>query len=346
MEDKRGYLVLIGGAEDRKDRMVILRRILELTSNRNVVVVPSATSYTADAISDYRDVFFSIGASMVDGIDIQSRYEAERDDYSHLLDDAGLIFFTGGDQTRLVDSLWQTKTMEIIRKRFKEGATIAGTSAGAAAASDPMIYDGDDEGFSKSAVKHTRGFGFLKEITVDTHFLQRERIPRLSQFLSSGLSQKGIGLNEDTAIFISPDNKFEVVGSGTVTVMNSENMKYSSYDDVNRNEPISVDGVEIGFLAEGSVFDLDRWKIDKEINAILPKYEKSEYREYRETEDEKRRRETEHDAESRRDRTGEKPAEYARESDRSRYYKKYDRSKSYERSYGSGRGKRAGRGRR
>lgn len=279
MKDERGYLVLIGGAEDRRDRMVILKMIMKLSRNGRVVIIPSATMYTDEAIRDYRGIFESIGARSVDGLNIRCPEDGYSDYYIDILEDSDTIFFTGGDQTRLVNSLNKTRVMDKIREKFRDGATIAGTSAGASAVSDPMIYDGDDEGFIKSAVKHTKGLGLLSGITVDTHFLERERIPRLSQLLSSGISSRGIGINEDTAIVISADNKFEVIGSGVVTVMNAEKMRYSSYDEVDRNEPVSVDGVEIGFLASGTVFDLVCWRIDQGGRSVMPGYIEREFEE-------------------------------------------------------------------
>ncbi len=332
MSDKRGYLVLIGGAEDKIDKITILRKVMQLSRNGNIAVVPCATSQPLEAVRDYKDVFERIGAGSVEGLDIRCSADGDRDYYLDILEKSDTIFFTGGDQTRLVDSLYRTKVMDKIRERYGNGATIAGTSAGAAAASDPMIYDGDDEGFNKYAVKHTKGLGFLRGITVDTHFLQRERIPRLSQFLSSGISSRALGINEDTAIVVSPDNRFEVIGSGTVTVMNAENMKYSSYDEVGKNEPVSVDGVEIGFLAEGTVFDIEEWRIEKEGKSVIPEGIKHDYAYHSERERyESREREYETQNE---DSFKERESDNSRRNEYSRDDKKYDKKRPSERGRG------------
>lgn len=339
MTDKRGYLVLIGGAEDKRGEMVILRKIMDMNHNGNVVVIPTATSYGRDAIRDYEDVFRSIGAGRVDGLDIQYRDEANREDYVDTLQEADVVFFTGGDQTRLVDALCKSKVMDAVRRKFAQGATIAGTSAGAAAVSDPMIYDGDDQGFSKHAVKHARGFGLLRDITVDTHFMQRERIPRLSQFLSSGKSKKGIGIDEDTAVFVCPDNTFEVVGRGVVTVMNADKLKYSNYAKVDRNEHISVDGVEIGFLAHGTVFDMAGWRIDKGKSVRVPRSVKDEIKRYRDKTERKTKLVSKDKRDSRR-------ADYPRSRDTRREPATRDSKRPVARGRGTGRGNRSRRGRR
>jgi cyanophycinase len=141
------------------------------------------------------------------------------------------------------------------------GATIAGTSAGAAAASNPLIYDGDDAGFTKNVTKDAEGFGFVKNITIDTHFTERNRIYRLSQFLLSGKSHRGIGIGENTAVIIAPDHTMEVIGSGMVTVINTKRTTFSNFESVNRYEPLTANGINIGFLHSGALFNLQYWKV-------------------------------------------------------------------------------------
>ncbi len=154
-----------------------------------------------------------------------------------------------------------TQLIGKIKKRFAEGATIGGSSAGAAAASDPILYDGDDEGLIKGSIGCSEGFGFLPDVTFDTHFDARARLGRLTQFLCSGKSKKGIGLGEDTAVFINPDGVFKVLGSGIVTVADVNNMGYCNYNSITDKQPINVNGVRVGFLHSGCKFDLNKWKI-------------------------------------------------------------------------------------
>ena len=179
-------------------------------------------------------------------------------------DKTDLVFLSGGDQTKLVSVLHQTKLFHEIRMKFYNGELhIAGTSAGAAAASNPMLYDGDYQGFQKEAINSAEGFGFLPTVTIDTHFLQRERISRLSQFCLSGRSNKGIGLDEDTAIMIYPDNKFTVIGSGMVTLINIGRLINSNYYKIQKDETINFNNLRIGFISEGVNFSIRRWMILK-----------------------------------------------------------------------------------
>lgn len=261
---RKGFLVAIGGAEDRSRDGTILKQLTRLNRAEHVVIIPTATSYPEEAVRTYRNVFYELGVCAVDAVDIRYRDEAESSRYVEPVKKADLVFFTGGDQVRLVDVLDESRVLRAIRDQYAEGMTIAGTSAGAAAIGNPMIYNGDDEGFNKAAVEWSRGFGFLPDVIIDTHFIERERIPRVCQALASGRARKSIGLSEDTAILIAPDNTFEVVGRGVVAMFNSDNLSYTNYHERETRESFTVDGVNIGFLAPGTTFDMETWRVLKE----------------------------------------------------------------------------------
>ena len=261
---KQGYLFLIGGAEDRKNNMLVLKTVVKVSKAKNIVIIPTASNYTREVINTYVDAFKRIGINDVNGIDIRYRDEVDSSENFNSIKQADLVFFSGGDQKRLVEIFENTRLLDFIKQRFFNGLLhIAGTSAGAAAASDPILFDGDYNGFSKNSVNSCGGFGLLEDITVDTHFLARERIPRLSQFLISGKSLKGIGIDEDTCIIISPDLRFKVIGSGMVTVINAEKITSSNYDIIESKEKYSVNNLRIGFLSPGTKFSLKRWSILK-----------------------------------------------------------------------------------
>lgn len=260
----RGMLVLIGGFEDKKRDKLILRKTVEINNAKNIAVIPSASSYPIDLSNKYRDAFRDLRVPEVNVLDIRYPDEADRPEHHKKLKSADMIFFTGGDQTKLFNVLGESRLLKLIKTKWKTGTTVAGTSAGAAIASDPMIYDGDDRGLQKGVVHHSEGFGFLKGITMDTHFTERGRITRLSQFLSSGLSYKGIGLGEDTSIFVFPNDVFEVAGSGIVTCLNSKKLYFTNYDQVQEKEMISIDGIKTAFLSHGDRFNLKKWHIVKE----------------------------------------------------------------------------------
>ena len=181
---------------------------------------------------------------------------------------ADLIFFGGGDQVRLVEILNQTRLIDLVRSRFETGGLhIAGTSAGATAAGNPMIFNGNHDGFAKGSVEYAEGFGFVDGVAIDTHFYARGRLARLAQFLISGYCQKGIGLDEDTGIMICPDFRFKVIGSGVATVVNSSSVSGTNFDSIQTGEALRFNNMRYGILPAGSMFSIRRWSVVSRISS-------------------------------------------------------------------------------
>ncbi len=274
---KQGLLILIGGAEDRKHDKKVLKTVIEKTKAKRIAVIPTASSYQREVYNTYRNAFRDLGVEIVFNLDIRYSDEADKKENFEILDQIDLLFMSGGDQTKLAEVFLGTKFYDEIKKRFKEGRLhIAGTSAGSAVVSNPMLFDGDYKGFVKNSINTAEGFGLLPSIAIDTHFLQRERIARLSQLLASGKSNKGIGLDEDTAIIIYPNSKFEVIGSGMVTVMHAGRLTGNNYSKIENDKIINLNNIRIGFLSEGAKFNLKRWTVlspNSKIDKIEPKLE-------------------------------------------------------------------------
>jgi cyanophycinase len=262
----RGILTLIGGAEDKKHDKLVLKRVWEAANKtQKVLVIPTASSYSDELGREYRYIFEEIGAKKVHYLDIRRSEEADRPLHLELMNDADLVFFTGGDQVKLAKIFLGTKLYQLIKKRFLyENLHIAGTSAGAAVQSKTLIYDGDDFGFHKGSVKSCDGFGLLPNITIDTHFMNRNRIPRLAQFLASGESKKGLGVSEDTAMMIYPNDRAEVIGSGIAVLMNADRMNYTNYHDIKEHEFVAANNIRFSFLVHGCMFDFKTWNAIQE----------------------------------------------------------------------------------
>lgn len=259
---KRSYLILIGGGEDRRDDKKVLKSIVKKVKAKSILVIPSASSYPRDVYDTYYYAFKDLGVKEIEMLDIRYSDEADKDENFEKLAKADLLFFGGGDQVKLVEVLDSTNLLGEIKKRFYSGTLhIAGTSAGAAAAANPMLYDGDYRGFQKNSINSSSGFGFINDIAIDTHFLNRERIPRLLQFVLAGQSLRGMGIDEDTAVIISPDLRMEVVGTGMVTILNVNKITYSNYSYIEEGDNYSTNNVRLGFLAPGTVFSIKRWSV-------------------------------------------------------------------------------------
>ncbi len=259
---QRGYLFLIGGAENNGGDRSILQHILDRTRAERIVLIPTASCYPRDVHRDYGDAFNVLNIPETTCLDIRDATEADNNQYLTAVDQANLVYFSGGDQVRLVSKLVHTKLLDRIRSRFEAGELhVAGTSAGASAAGNPMIYDGDYKGTYKGSIGCMEGFGLIDGVTIDTHFSARQRLSRLAQFLLSGRCEKGIGLDENTGIVVDPNDEFEVIGADMVAVLNSAGVSGSNYRSVAEGQPLRFNNMNIGFLPPGTRFSLKQWSI-------------------------------------------------------------------------------------
>lgn len=254
----RGWIVPIGGGEEKENNPQILRRFVELCGGEDadIVVLPTA-SRLADTGARYERIFAGLGAGRVESVDFASRQDCEDPDRLRRLNEATGIFFTGGNQLSLSTALGGTPVARLLRVRNAQGVHVAGTSAGASFISEHMIAFGE-EGASPVAgsVRLAPGLGLTNRVIIDQHFRQRDRIGRLLTALAYNPFAVGIGLDEDTAAFISPANVLEVEGSGGITVIDASGLEFSSMDQVAEGEPVCMLGVRLHLLVAGASFDL------------------------------------------------------------------------------------------
>jgi cyanophycinase len=254
----RGYIVPIGGAEAKIGDSTILRRFVHLAGGRDarIAIIPTASAL-GDTGERYQAIFKEIGVRAARTLPIETRQDGERDEWLEKIERADGIFLTGGNQLRLATILGGTPIAKAIRRRNAEGAHVAGTSAGAAFLSEHMIATGD-EGATPHAGKVTLspGLGLTNRVVIDQHFRQRDRLGRLLTALAYNPFAIGLGLDEDTAAFIGPDNTFEVVGSGAITVVDPAEVEFSSMDQVEKEDPVCLIGIKLHVLVRGATFDL------------------------------------------------------------------------------------------
>jgi cyanophycinase len=254
----RGFIVPVGGAEAKIGDPAILRRFVQLAGGREarIAVIPTA-SQLPDAGERYATIFREIGVRAARSLPVETRQDAERDEVLEKLDRADAIFLTGGNQLRLATTLGGTPVAKLIRRRNAQGVAVAGTSAGAAFLSEHMIATGD-EGATPHAgsVTLSPGLGLTNRVIIDQHFRQRDRLGRLLTALAYNPFAIGLGLDEDTAAFIGPDNTLEVAGTGAITVVDPADVEFSSMDQVEKNDPVCLIGVRLHVLVRGASFDL------------------------------------------------------------------------------------------
>jgi cyanophycinase len=254
----RGFIIPIGGGEDRLKERLIHRRFVDLAGGRRaeIVIVPTA-SQLATTGEEYRRVFRDLGADRVEFLPIIRREDCEDPRHTDMLDRATGIFLTGGNQLRLSTILGGTLVARLIRRRNAAGVPVAGTSAGASIMSEHMIAGGESNlSPSEGAVSLAPGLGLTNAVIIDQHFTERNRLGRLLTASSFNPFLIGLGIDEDTAAFIGPDNVLEVVGRGTVTVVDASRLTHSSMWAARKGQALSLLGLRLDVMGEGCRYDL------------------------------------------------------------------------------------------
>ncbi|MGA2710004.1 MAG: cyanophycinase [Steroidobacteraceae bacterium] len=262
--NERGWIVPIGGAEDKENSPQILRRFVELAggAEADIVVIPTASLQRGTG-PRYERLFTEMGAARAASLDFDTRRDADEPGRLERLRQASGIFFTGGNQLRLSTLIGGTAVARAVRQMNASGVAVAGTSAGAAFISEHMIAFGD-EGSTPIAgsVRLAPGLGLTNRFIIDQHFRQRDRLGRLLTALAYNPFAVGIGLDEDTAAFIAPDNTVDVLGSGGITVVDAAEVQFSSMDSVKEGRPVCLLGVKLHILTQGATFNLHTRQAD------------------------------------------------------------------------------------
>ena len=256
--EQRGWIIPIGGAEDKDANPSILQRFVELCggSEADIVVIPTA-SRLKDTGPRYEELFRGMGVPRVEVLDFDTRRDCQEEGRLARLAQASGIFFTGGNQLRLSTILGGTHVARTIRLRNAQGVTVAGTSAGAGFLSEHMIAFGSEGSSPRaSSVRLAPGLGLTNRFVIDQHFRQRDRLGRLTAALAYNPFAIGIGLDEDTAAFISPDDTLEVEGSGAVTVVDAHDLQFSSMAHADEDDPVCMLGLGVHILIAGATFNL------------------------------------------------------------------------------------------
>src|SRR5215475_387656 len=247
---QRGWIIPIGGAENKENDRRILERFVRVSggSAADLVVIPTA-SRVHETGARYQQVFHDIGAARVTVMDFDTRRDCQERGRLKRLEVASGIFFTGGNQLRLTTLLGGTPVARLIRQRNARGVTVGGTSAGASILSEHMIASGDEgSAVIAGSVRLAPGLGLTNRFIIDQHFRQRDRFGRLLTALAFNPFAVGIGLDEDTAALIGPDETLEVEGSGGVTVVDAAEVSYSSIDSVGEGQPACILGLKLHVL--------------------------------------------------------------------------------------------------
>lgn len=279
----QGKLVIIGGAVDKGSftetdldknasnnlnffEKGILKRIIDESKHKKesrIEVITTASKIPREIGPEYVKALNFLGASNVDVLYIEKREQAIDPEVLARLKAADVVMFTGGDQLRLTSILGGTAFDDMLIDKYKNEEFIyAGTSAGAAAASNNMIYQGSSsEALLKGEVKITSGLGLIDGVIIDTHFVQRGRIGRLFQAVVGNPKVLGIGLGEDTGLLITNGRQMEAIGSGLVILVDGREIKDTNLTQIELGEPISINHLVTHVMSKNDTFDLDTFKM-------------------------------------------------------------------------------------
>lgn len=269
----QGKLLIIGGAEYRAQepaalieknhefpRYEILSELLPNLDDKKIEVITTGSAVPNEVKTAYQKVFHKLGVRKLGFMPIQNRMEAHEAHYLTRVKDAGVIFFSGGDQFRLSTILGGTPIIDIIKHRYENenDFIVAGTSAGAMVMSSTMIASG---GLTEALIYRdlitSAGFGLLRCCIIDTHFIKRGRFGRLAHAIIMNPGKVGIGLGEKTALIIKNGSEAECKGTGMVVIIDGREVGQTNITTVKDGEAVFVENLIVHLLVQGCHFSLD-----------------------------------------------------------------------------------------
>lgn len=284
MEIPKGKLIAVGGNEDKGTEaepnfeqknnlnffaLQILSRIKEEMGGANAVieVITSASSIPQEVGENYIDAFGKLGCTNINVMHIRNREDAAKQEYIDRIRKCDGVMFTGGNQLRLSTIFGGTEILKLLHLRYQnENFVIAGTSAGAMAMSNTMIYQGSSSGaLIKGEVKITTGLALMKDVIIDSHFDKRGRFGRLAQAVASNPSCIGVGLGEDTGVLLTEGTQMEIIGSGLVILLDGHQIRHSNIADLQDGVPISIENLVVHVLTKGNCYDLQSHRFFSEL---------------------------------------------------------------------------------
>lgn len=282
----KGTLIPIGGNEDKniEDNELytqdfiedgILAHVVREAGGENakIVVIPTASSIPVEVGENYLHAFDHLGCKNVRVLQIRNRIHSGNADFMKAIEEADCIMFGGGDQSKIVAAIGNTRMHQLILEKYnKTNLVIAGTSAGAMCMSSEMIAGGSStDALVKGAVRLGTGMGFLPETIIDSHFIQRARFGRLAEAVGAFPHLIGIGLAEDTGVIIKEGRHMKVIGSGMVVLFDGHGLTHNNHAILKMGTPMSMTDLKVHILANGDRYDLSTRSV-----SVLPMASKFE----------------------------------------------------------------------
>jgi cyanophycinase len=257
-EPASGHLVLNGGGAKPR---AVMEKFIELAGGAEaaIVVFPTASG-EPDTGDYYRDQLIGdYGCSNVFVAEVRTRDDAGDATIADRVRSAGGIFFSGGDQRRITEALLGTLVGDAVEQAHQRGAVVGGTSAGTACQSPLMITgDGDFTVIAADNVELREGLGLFPGVIVDQHFVARGRHNRLISAVLEHPDLLGVGVDEETAVWVRPNGTFEVLGEGWVVVFDAQNGEIHHRRGAEGRTDLGVHSLTTHVLLPGEVYDVRR----------------------------------------------------------------------------------------
>jgi cyanophycinase len=253
-----GILMIIGGGKEREAVLEEYCKLIKIENPMIEVVTSAGSEDVAGTFQEYKEIFEKQLPCRVGHIHHDSREDIKEEEDEQRVQAADAVFFAGGDQLKLTSIYGGTGFLFLLKHRYiYEGLLIGGTSAGAMVLSTPMIFAGTgaDE-LIAGEVKITTGFEFLRDVCIDTHFVERGRVVRLAQVIATNLSTIGIGIEEDTAIIVERGTDARVTGEGVILIMDGKESYGNNVASFDKEKAISIKNLKLSILSAGDKFDI------------------------------------------------------------------------------------------
>ncbi|APB33008.1 cyanophycinase [Gloeomargarita lithophora Alchichica-D10] len=262
---EQASILVIGGAEDKVNQLEILQTFWQRAGgvDAQLGIIPAASGEPAMIGEIYQRLFENMGCKAVQVLDVREREQSEDPSWHNHLGEMTGIFLTGGDQLRLATLLADSALLTALRFYRERGTlTLAGTSAGAAAMGYHMIAGGGSgESPHPALVSMAGGLGFLPGVIVDQHFHNRNRVARLLSAVVMHPECLGVGVDEDTCAVFEADGQLQVVGRGTVMIVDAGEASYFCEPQPHSTLPISAHNLRVHLLRWGDRFDVQHRRV-------------------------------------------------------------------------------------
>lgn len=238
-------LIMIGGGKRTPD---VMTKFIELSGAESgkILVIPWASGVQDESFEAFNKDVIALSKIKVEKASLAPLNAETKVTFLNQLKSATGVFFCGGDQTRIMTVLQDEELFNALQAKYKSKTVFAGTSAGTAIMSQKMITgEGDFKVIDGSKVEIKKGLGLLTNIIVDQHFIKRQRQNRLIGLIFQNPELLGVGIDENTALYVEGNRVAEVMGESRVMIF--EALK-------NRNE------MKFLLLEKGEKFDLEKRK--------------------------------------------------------------------------------------